>query len=228
MSRKTLIYIILTAWLSLTSFVQPVMGNNDASSEYQIKAAFVFNFLKFVEWPKSKMKDENEPIIIGIIGKNVFQDAFENLKNKTIEGRKVIVKRYKGISELDDNPQEQPEKHPQIEDIRKSHLLFICPSEKNYMKNIIESVENHGILTVADTEGFLEAGGIINLMMEKKKVRFEINMVAAKESEIQIRSQLLRLAKKVIKQEISSAETDPPFTAQQTILISCALSLSFV
>ena len=85
------------------------------------------------------------------------------------------------------------------------------------MANILESVKEQGILTIADTKGFLEAGGIINLMMEEKKVRFEINMVAAKKSGIQIRSQLLRLAKKVIKQETSSAVTDTPYIAQHTI-----------
>ena len=213
MNKKTVTYIILIAWLCLTPFMQPVRGDDTTSPEYKIKAAFLFNFLKFVEWPKSKTNDGNEPIIIGIIGKNVFQDSFENLKNKTIEGKKVVVERYKGISELDHSSQ----KHPQIENIRKSHMLFICPSEKIYMANILESVKEQGILTVADTKGFLEAGGIINLMMEEKKVRFEINMIAAKKSGITIRSQLLRLAKKVIQRETSSADTDAPCIAQHTI-----------
>ena len=200
MNSKKNIYIILTAWLILTPLLRPVRGDDVTNQEYQIKAAFLFNFLKFVEWPKSKAKDGNEPIIIGIIGKDVFQDAFDDLKNKTIEGRKVVVEQYNGVSELGN----KPEKHPQIEKIRKSYMLFICPSEKNYTANILELVKEHSVLTVADTKGSLEAGGIINLIMEEKKVRFEINMIAAKQSGIQIRSQLLRLAKNVIKQETSS------------------------
>ncbi len=221
MNSKTVTYIILITWLFLVPFLQPVRGDDVTNQEYQIKAAFLFNFLKFVEWPKPKTKDSNEPVIISIIGENVFQDAFDNIKNKTIEGKKVIVKQYKGISGLDN----ASEKHPQIEAIRESHLLFICPSEKIYTPNILESVKEHGVLTVADYKGFLEAGGIINLIMEEKKVRFEINMVAAKQSGVQIRSQLLRLAKKVIKQETSSADTDPPFTAKKTTLISRAIVL---
>jgi hypothetical protein len=216
MNSKTVIFIIITAWLFLVPFLQPVRGDDVTNQEYQIKAAFLFNFLKFVEWPKSKTKDPNEPIIIGIIGENLFKDAFENLKNRSIEGKKVIVKQYKGISEFDNAPKE----HPQIKAIRESHLLFISPSEKIFALNILESVKEYGVLTVADYKGFLEAGGIINLVMEEKKVQFEINMIAAKQSGITIRSQLLRLAKKVIRQETSSADTDPPFTAKQTTLAS--------
>jgi len=215
MNRKIVTYLILIAWLYPLLFVPPVRGDDTASPEYQIKAAFLFNFLKFVEWPKSKTKDTDEPIIIGIIGKDVFQNAFENLKNKKIEGKEVIVEQYKGLSELEKNSQ----KHPQIDKIRKSHMLFICPSEKKYMKNIVESVKEHGILTVADTKDFLETGGIINLLMEEKKVRFEINIAAAKQSEIKIRSQLLRLAKKVIRQETSSADMETPCIAQRNTLI---------
>lgn len=213
MNKKNVIYLILIAWLYLVPFAQPVRGDDTTKQEYQIKAAFLFNFLKFVEWPKSKTQDSNEPIIIGIIGKDVFQNAFENLKNKKIEGKKVILVRYKGISELEKNSK----KHPQIDNIRKSHMLFICPSEKKHMKEIVESVKEHGILTIADTKDFLETGGIINLIMEEKKVRFEINIAAAKQSGITIRSQLLRLAKKVIKRETSSVDTDTPCIAQHTI-----------
>ena len=222
MNSKTVIYIILTTWLPLVSFLQPVMGDDVTSQEYQIKAAFLFNFLKFVEWPKSKTKDPNEPIIIGIIGENVFKDDFDSIKNKSIEGKKVIVKQYKGLSEQD-NPSKE---HPQIKAIRESHLLFISPSEKIFTPNILGSVKEYGVLTVADYKGFLEAGGIINLIMAEKKVQFEINMIAAKQAGITIRSQLLRLAKKVIKQETSSANINLPNIAQRTTFFSLAMFMT--
>jgi hypothetical protein len=206
MNRKFVTYLILIACLHQAPLIQAVRADDTRKQEYQIKAAFLFNFLKFVEWPKFKTQDSNEPIIIGIIGKDVFQHAFETLKNKKIEGKKVIVEQYKGVSELEKKLQ----KHPKINNIRKSHMLFICPSEKKHMKDIVESVKEHGILTVADTKNFLETGGIINLIMEEKKVRFEINIAAAKNSGITIRSQLIRLAKKVIGRETSSADIDTP------------------
>ncbi len=217
MNRKTIINIILTIWLFLLPATQQAQADDAASPEYQIKAAFLYNFLKFVEWPKAKIRESNESVIIGIIGKNVFKNSFEYIEDKTIEGKKVDIKQFKGFEELQKADQEKRSKqHPQIKDIRKSHLLFICPSEKKKIADILESVKGYGVLTVADTDGFLETGGIINLMMEEKKVRFEINMAAAKQAKIQIRSQLLRLAKKVVRQETSSVDINPSFAAKET------------
>ena len=200
MIKKTYTNIILTLWLFLLTATQSAPADDTIVPEYQIKAAFLYNFLKFVEWPKAKIGESNEPIIVSTIGQDVFQDAFDSIKNKTLEGRKIAIKKFEGIEELQKaDSKKKYRQHPQIEAIRKSHLLFICPSEKIYIADILKSVKGHNILTVADTQSFLEAGGIINLMMEEKKVRFEINMVSAKEADIQIRSQLLRLAKKVIQ-----------------------------
>ena len=200
MIKKTYTNIILTLWLFLLTATQSAPADDTIVPEYQIKAAFLYNFLKFVEWPKAKIGESNEPIIVSIIGQDVFQDAFDSIKNKTLEDRKIAIKKFEGIEELQkEDSKKKYSQHPQIETIRKSHLLFICPSEKKYTADILKSVKGHNILTVADTQSFLEAGGIINLMMEEKKVRFEINMVSAKEADIQIRSQLLRLAKKVIQ-----------------------------
>ena len=200
MIKKTCTNIILTLWLFLLMATQSAPADDTIVPEYQIKAAFLYNFLKFVEWPKAKIGESNEPIIVSTIGQDVFQDAFDSIKNKTLEGRKIAIKKFEGIEELQKaDSKKKYSQHPQIETIRKSHLLFVCPSEKKYIADILKSVKGHKILTVADTQSFLEAGGIINLMMEEKKVRFEINMVSAKEADIQIRSQLLRLAKKVIQ-----------------------------
>lgn len=210
MNGKTVIRNILLVWLFLLTVIQPVQAEeNIADSEYQIKAAFLYNFLKFVDWPKSKTEDPNKPVVIGIIGQDVFKDAFDSAKNRTIEGQKVIIKKYKGMAELQKTDSTKDfNRHPDIEAIRKSNLLFICPSEKDYITKILKSLEGQSILTVADTQGFLEAGGIINLIMEENKVRFEINMEAAKKAQIGIRSQLLRLAKKVLKEDTNSSPSD--------------------
>jgi threonine dehydrogenase-like Zn-dependent dehydrogenase len=83
--------------------------------------------------------------------------------------------------------------------LKKCHLLFICPSEKKTVNEIIDLVKNQGVLTVADTQEFLETGGIVNFVIEDNKVRFDINLTASEKAGLKIRSQLLRLAKKVIK-----------------------------
>jgi len=177
-------------------------AESESSREYQIKAAFLYNFIKFVDWPEEKTTDSNEPTIIGIIGKDPFGDAFEPVKDKPVKDRKIVINRFKGLEEL----KESPEKHPQIEAIRKCHLLFICRSEKQKFKETIDLVKDRSVLTVADSEGFLESGGIINFTMEEKKVCFEINVTAAKRAKLEIRSQLLKLAKRIVEEKPSSEE----------------------
>jgi hypothetical protein len=79
--------------------------------------------------------------------------------------------------------------------------LFVCHSEKQNLKEILNTVKDHYVLTVGDTEGFLEAGNIIEFVMVERKVRFEINMAAARRAKLKIRSQLLRLAEKIIEEK---------------------------
>jgi hypothetical protein len=175
------------------------LTDSEANREYQIKAAFLYNFIKFVDWPV-EVSDSNKPIIIGIIGKNPFGSAFEPMKDKTAKERKVIIKWFQGLNELEKSSQiDKSRNHPQIEDIRECNLLFICSSEKEKFKETIDLLKDRSVLTVADTQGFLEAGGIVNFIIEENKVGFEINVTAAKQAKLEIRSNLLRLAKRIVE-----------------------------
>jgi hypothetical protein len=180
-----------------------------AQREYQIKAAFLYNFIKFVDWPKEKVAESNEPVVLGIVGKDPFGNAFAPVKDKQDKGRKVLIKRLKPIEELKKSGEKDKSLlEREIDSLRKCHLLFICSSEEKSINEIINLVKGHSVLTIGDMQGFLESGGIINFIMEEKKVRFEINMTAAKHAKLQIRSQLLRLAKRVIKEEASQQAKD--------------------
>jgi len=180
-----------------------------AQREYQIKAAFLYNFIKFVDWPKEKVAESNEPVVLGIVGKDPFGNAFAPVKDKQDKGRKVLIKRFKPIEELKKSGEKDKSLlEREIDSLRKCHLLFICSSEEKSINEIINLVKGHSVLTIGDMQGFLESGGIINFIMEEKKVRFEINMTAAKHAKLQIRSQLLRLAKRVIKEEASQQAKD--------------------
>lgn len=206
MSRKIRIkgYSLVLCSLALAATLtgQKAFAEPVASREYQIKAAFLYNFIKFADWPKEKVPDANTPIIIGILGKDPFQDAFGPLQEKEAKDGKVVLQRFEGFVELEKAGQKKKDQpHPKSQDIQKCHLLFVCPSESERVSDIIASVKGRNILTVADTQGFLEAGGIINFVTEEKKIRFEINAVAAKQAKIVIRSQLLRLAKRVIRED---------------------------
>lgn len=180
-------------------------ADSASNREYQLKAAFLYNFLMFVDWPAEKIPDANEPIIIGILGDDPFGDAFEPIKDKQAKERSVVIQRFAKWAELKKLSQQDFDK--QIEQIRSSHLLFICKSEQQQLPEIMHFVNGYHILTVSDLEDFITAGGgIIKFVIEDGKIRFEINVTAAEKAELEIRSQLLRLAKKVINESQSNAE----------------------
>ncbi len=194
---KVKVYILMLLMLPLFAVPDTVQADSKHAKEQRVKAAFLYNFIKFVDWPKEKTADSNEPIIIGIIGSDPFGDAFDAIKDKQVKDRKIVINRFRGLDELE----KSTEKHPQIEAIRECHLLFICRSEKQNLTETINLVKDYSVLTVADSEGFLESGGIINFLMEEKKVRFEINVIAAKRAKLKIRSKLLRLAKRIVEEK---------------------------
>ncbi len=198
-------YILFTVLL----VGSPALADPTASREYQVKAAFLYNFIQFVDWPKEKMGDGNEPIIIGVIGNDPFGDAFEPIKDKKVKGKNVVIERFKGLEELKESGEkDKSQLHPQIEAIKRCHVLFISSSEKKWLREIIDTVEDNGVLTVADMEGFLEAGGIINFIVEEKKVNFDVSITAAEKAKLKISSKLLRLAKRVIKEETKEKNED--------------------
>ena len=195
MRNKT--YMLVFFVLSLLASGQAQLSQAAESKEYQIKAAFLYNFIQFVDWPKEKVADSNQPIIIGIIGRDPFGNVFESLKNKKIKGKSVVIRRVKTFEELKKNG----ELEDKINELKKFHVLFICSSENKNLKQIIDPIKTNNILTVGETDNFLESGGIINFVLEEKKVRFEINLDAANTSKLKISSQLLRLAEKVIQKK---------------------------
>lgn len=199
MKIKTYIFVIIV----FSMFACPqTLADSASAREYQLKAAFLYNFIMFIDWPEEKMSADGQPITIGVIGKDPFESAFEPIKDKQAKDRKVIVKRFKGLEDLKKSGPDAMNK--ELEEIRKCQLLFICSSEKSALKEIINLVNGYNILTVGDMQGFLESGGgIINFVMEDDKIRFEINAVAAVQAKLEIRSQLLRLAKRVIEDKQS-------------------------
>jgi len=166
--------------------------------EYQIKAAFMYNFAKFVDWPEEKLGDSNEPIIIGIIGDDSFEDAFEPIKRKKIKGRRVLVQHFASLKQNENARQEEERRFEEkIKALKRCHMLFVCRSEKKNLEKILKLLQGSAVLTVGEVGGFLESGGIINFLIEDKKIRYEINLCAAKCQRLRISAQLLRLARKI-------------------------------
>jgi hypothetical protein len=153
----------------------------DALSEYQVKAAYLFNFLKFVEWPDESFADPIAPIVIGVVGEDPFGNALPQvIIGKTVQGRDLVIRIY----------------HTG-EDLRGAHILFISASERKRLPMILSSLRGSNVLTVADTAGFLDAGGMIQFLNENGRVRFAINVDAAGRAKLKMSSKLLSLAKVV-------------------------------
>ncbi len=188
--------------LFMAQQVVPVLAqsgdDSDLKREYKIKAAFLYNFIQFVDWPKEKTPNQDDPIILGIIGEDPFGNSFGPIEDKQIKGRKSLINRFEGIEKLKKSSDKGKSK---IDSIRQCHLLFICSSEEDHLKEIINLVNGYGVLTVGETSNMLESGGVVNFLVEENKVRFEINLTAARDEKLTIRSQLLRLATKVIDEK---------------------------
>jgi hypothetical protein len=169
--------------------------------EHDIKAAFLYNFVRFSDWPQEKFDDSNT-IVIGLLGEQGLQDVFQPVKDKPIQGRKLIIKEFGGFGALRKSGGSSPgQPSEDIKALRKCHLLFVCKAEDEHLKEITEAVKDCNVLTIGETENFLDAGGIIRFIKEGEKVAFGVNLIAAKKAGIQVSSQVLRLAKRVITEE---------------------------
>jgi len=145
--------------------------------EYDLKAAFLFNFTHFVDWPSEAFADDNAPIVIGILGDDPFGPVLDRIiEGETIKNHKLVVKRSR-----------------RIQDLRTCHVLFISKSEKGRIGQILTSLDGASVFTVGEVEGFARRGGITNLFLQGNKVRFEINVEAAKRKGLKISAQLLAL-----------------------------------
>jgi hypothetical protein len=209
--RKITTAILLLLSIAAVGILYAEEGGIAPSKEYQVKAAFIYNFIKFIEWPEESDREreeraagDTELVTIGIIGQNPFGDAFEAIVKKKIHNKKVVVKHFGGFEKNSVKYREDNETKYKYKDekaLKACQVLFIGSSERRYCKEIIDIVKDSCVLTVGETRDFLEDGGIVGFVTEEKKVRFGINLIAAKRADLTIRSKLLRLAKRVIKEE---------------------------
>jgi hypothetical protein len=149
-----------------------------SGDEYQVKALFLYNFAKFVEWPAAM---RSGPICIGILGSDPFGDVLDRaVAGKIVNGRGFMVKRFSSEMEA-----------------RQCHIVFVSVADKRRVGSIVEGLKGRGVLTVGDSHGFAESGGVINFVIMDDRVRFEVNIRAAEEAGLKLSSKLLSLAKSV-------------------------------
>ncbi len=166
----------LTWALALASGTAALAASQHAT-EYEVKAACLYRFAKFVEWPAACLPDGTGPIVIGIIGVDPFGDILDDaIKGKTVNDRPVEIRRF-----------------ARIDDITKCHILFVSRSERQKLGQILGRREVTCALTVGESDEFVQRGGMINFRIKDKRVVFEISQVAAERAGLKISSQLLKL-----------------------------------
>ena len=154
--------------------VLPVYG--ESAQEYEVKAAFLYNLAKFVEWPDSQSKG---PLIFGILGQDPFGETLDRIVNhKVVGGRAVAVKRSADLNQLAD-----------------CQVLFVSASETKRLKQILKDLDGRPVLTVGDNDEFVRSGGTVALVLEQNRVVLEINADRTAQAGLKISSRALEVAR---------------------------------
>lgn len=171
--------IFLGTWALILWLGHPFAhAQTERAQEYALKAAFMVNFAKFVEWPDSAMANWGEKFVLCVIGEDAFGSILDGLSKQAVKGKPVQIKRLEDLPEQTD-----------------CIILFVSDSERHRMAHIMQRLQGKNVLLIGDYDGFLAEGGMIQFFKEQNKIRFAINIQAARQADLSISSKLLKLAK---------------------------------
>ncbi len=153
-------------------------ADEPSAEEYQVKAVFLFNFAKFVEWPAAAFKSGDDPFEICVLGRNPFGSQLEDVvRGKTVGNRTFVVRSVSTAKQA-----------------AGCHVVFVGSSEQKRMQSVIGELKGTSALTVGESADFLENGGVVNFKIKDSRVRIEINADCAERAQLRISSKLLSLA----------------------------------
>jgi hypothetical protein len=171
--------LLLVAAMTLAwCFAAHAQTDEGRFTEYEVKAAFIYNVAKFVEWPDERTTDGRNTINFCVFGTDPFGKTLNSVEGRIVKGKKMQTKPVRSLKE-----------------VRDCNMLFISGSEKEQLPRILAAVKDLPVLTMGDVTGFAQQGVMINFYMEHNKVRFEINEDKTKGSKLSVSSQLLKLAR---------------------------------
>jgi YfiR/HmsC-like len=163
--------------LGMTVFLR-VAGGAEAPTEYQVKAVFVYNFSRFVEWPPQAFTAPNEPFVIGILGSDPFGARLdEAVRGEQIDQHPLVVRRFRNLGEISD-----------------CRILYIDRSARAEVQQVLAALDHRSTLTVSDLDGAAERGVMIQFTTENNRIRLRINVESARAAGLTISSKLLRSA----------------------------------
>ena len=179
--------------LLILAFNGVALANDSlVGQEYSVKVAFLYNFIRFTDWPKDKLAQDAQPFIIGIVGKDPFGKTADVIARKSVKGKPIVVRRFTSLAEVPEDGFDRA-----FTEIKQCHLVFVASTEREYWPRLLPTLREASIMTVSEVKGFLEAGGMINFVTEGTKGRFEIHLKNTRQARLDIRAKLLRLAKEV-------------------------------
>jgi hypothetical protein len=177
--RPAAILAALVAVGILAARVDALTQGAAQPSELEVKAAFVLNFLKFVEWPADRFQTPTAPIVVAVLGNDPLAITLrQTLGGHSLGARAIAVKPAQRAT-----------------DAVAAHAAFICQSQRPELPAILRTLDRRGVLTIGDSPGYGESGVVLNLVMQGQRVHFEANTAAAARSRVRVSSQLLRIAR---------------------------------
>lgn len=154
-------------------------GDGEPSQEYRVKAAFIYNFARFIEWPPNAFASADAPFVIAVVGNDPFNGALEQAVNgKAVGTRRVEIRHFDSVGK-----------------IGACQILFVPTSDDETETAIIQRVKNDHVLTIGESDNFAANGGSLRFFSQDNKIRFEINTDATDQSQLKISSKLLKLAR---------------------------------
>ena len=171
-------------WVALLAVVACTLCADHGSAqvvsrENELKAVLLYNLTQFVEWPGAAFATNNSPLVIGILGEDTLGRLLDDaVRNEKYNNRPIVVRRCQTVGEA-----------------MFCQILFVSPSENSRLPDILPQLKGHAILTVAESDGFIRAGGMVRFVKSpQNKIRLQINAEAAKSAELSVSGKLLRVA----------------------------------
>jgi YfiR/HmsC-like len=172
-SRFSIFLIMLTALLAM-----PCRADGP-SREYQVKAAFIYNFTQFIDWPSDAFSDDKAPFVVGVIGDDPFSGALEKaMADKAVGNHPIVIKHFATVA-----------------DLGACQLLFIPASQDASLNSILAKVGNSPELTVGESDGFMPSGGAIRFFLEDGRMRFQLNPDVCDAMRLKVSAKLMKLAR---------------------------------
>lgn len=176
----------MSALLFTTVFILPFAtpAQENKPTEYGVKAVYLYNFGKFVQWPAANDADEREHVFpICILGQDPFGSTLDDVvKGETIDGQMLVTRRIE-----------------RVENAAGCRILYISAMSKERLATVLETLTSTPVLTVSDISDFCNRGGMIQFVLQDNKVRFEVNVTPAEKAGLMLSSQLLKVATSVLK-----------------------------